>query len=327
MEKNKNERPNYGEEGKKELKRPDATKLFRKGSVFVVVGCVLFACIMFCLCHFVEDWDMNKNANIGAMFGVMSAVFTGLAFAGVIANFIQQREELAKQAEDFDKRIESLNAQNAILQKRDFEDRFFKLLERQIWVRDNYYFRFGHEGFTGLKGMKKAYDLFINYTTKNSEVVGCEDAIQGEMYWEYIERKIGFSENEEENKKGLALPLVGRNANGIGEYLKSFKIVLIHSNLSHYADGLIQICEYVESVELLDSNKRFFYMRFLCNQITRIESCILFYYGLALSEIDHDDRLLSYLMRYSLLKYFDPLDFAEKNHDIQYVEALEKYKA
>jgi hypothetical protein len=71
---------------------------FRPLMVFVVatlvICCGYAAIVLFTL----EDWE--KRGQFGDMFGGVNALFSGLAFAGVIYAILLQRRELALQREE-----------------------------------------------------------------------------------------------------------------------------------------------------------------------------------------------------------------------------------
>ena len=79
--------------------------------------------------------NIEKRGQFGDSFGVVNALFSGLALAGVIYAIILQREELQLQREELEKtreeikgQKEQLEAQNLTLQKQNFESSFFQLL-------------------------------------------------------------------------------------------------------------------------------------------------------------------------------------------------------
>lgn len=79
--------------------------------------------------------DVEVRGQWGDSFGMINALFAGLALAGVIYAIILQREELQLQREELEKtreeikgQKEQLEAQNQTLQKQNFESSFFQLL-------------------------------------------------------------------------------------------------------------------------------------------------------------------------------------------------------
>jgi hypothetical protein len=75
-----------------------------------VLACVIFGlAVIFCI----SDWE--HRGQFGDMFGGLNAVFSGLAFAGVIYAILLQRRELAMQREEMRMSREELAAQNQLI--------------------------------------------------------------------------------------------------------------------------------------------------------------------------------------------------------------------
>lgn len=80
-------------------------------------------------------YPLSQRGTFGDMFGAVNALFSGLAFAGLIYTVWLQRKELQLQRTELSlTRIElegqklQLAAQNETLRKQNFEDTFFQLL-------------------------------------------------------------------------------------------------------------------------------------------------------------------------------------------------------
>lgn len=80
----------------------------------------------------------SDRGTFGDMFGSVNALFSGLAFAALFYTiFLQRRElklhhqELELMHDEIRGQVEQLQAQNATLKKRGFEDTFFELLRLQ----------------------------------------------------------------------------------------------------------------------------------------------------------------------------------------------------
>lgn len=71
---------------------------------FVIVF-VIWACSIFVVYHFVTD--SNDRGNFGDSFGGINALFSGLAFAGIIYTILLQKKELTLQRQELiDTRVE-----------------------------------------------------------------------------------------------------------------------------------------------------------------------------------------------------------------------------
>lgn len=85
-------------------------------------------------------WFLHDDAHrgtFGDMFGGVNALFSGLAFVGVIYAILIQRQELKIQGRELvDTRLE-LREQNKTMQRQRFENTFFELLRLQIDITNS----------------------------------------------------------------------------------------------------------------------------------------------------------------------------------------------
>lgn len=82
------------------------------------------------------DIDLETRGTFGDMFGGLNALFSGLAFAGVIIAIVLQTKELELQRQELEEtraeirgQKEQLEAQAATMKKQAFETAFFRLLQ------------------------------------------------------------------------------------------------------------------------------------------------------------------------------------------------------
>lgn len=82
--------------------------------------------------------DSEKQGQFGDQFGAVNALFSGLAFAGLIFTIILQKKELALQREELSQtreelkgQKEQLTEQNKTLKIQRFENTFFNMMELQ----------------------------------------------------------------------------------------------------------------------------------------------------------------------------------------------------
>lgn len=100
-----------------------------------LIGLVVFVIALWALFAFYV-YDMPKRGTFGDMFGGLNALFSGLAFAGIIYTIYLQRSELALQRQELaltrnelqGQKIQMEN-QNKTLQLQRFESTFFELLK------------------------------------------------------------------------------------------------------------------------------------------------------------------------------------------------------
>ncbi|MEC0248888.1 putative phage abortive infection protein [Paenibacillus chitinolyticus] len=70
----------------------------------------------------------DKAGTVGDMFGGVNALFSGLAFAGLIYTIFLQRKELALQRSEISKSTKELEGQKDLMDLQNFENKFFQLL-------------------------------------------------------------------------------------------------------------------------------------------------------------------------------------------------------
>jgi hypothetical protein len=299
---------------KDKKRRNRALIVFLLAIIIITAVWVVYAKYMLHNCAGLPN-EMVKSGAFGDLYGALGALFTGWAFAGVIATMYYQRKNLEAQRESFE-------TECSISKKRDFEYLYFLLLDRQIKVRDRFYFKFlekkyvgekeyvEEKKYEGLSAMNRAYNVFCDYVAKMKKYDNEDNATAKRKYIDYIETSLGFSENEYEQKKGIALPT--KKISSLEDYYEYFMAIFSCTSIKSYVADLIQICEYVECSDAFDEEKRNFYIRFLGNQLTRIECCVLLFYAFALEKEGEKEgdkienkRLINYLKEYSLLEQLD----------------------
>lgn len=72
--------------------------------------------------------NVDKAGVFGDSFGVLTALFSGLAFAGIIFTILLQREELKLQREELRLTREELTRQHSTMKRQIFENTFFQML-------------------------------------------------------------------------------------------------------------------------------------------------------------------------------------------------------
>ena len=72
--------------------------------------------------------NVDKAGVFGDSFGVLTALFSGLAFAGIVFTILLQREELKLQRKELTLTREEMARQHSTLKKQNFENTFFQML-------------------------------------------------------------------------------------------------------------------------------------------------------------------------------------------------------
>jgi hypothetical protein len=90
-------------------------KIFWLAFIGVLLVCVVYIVIMFFIPVKVSV-NMGPRGAFGDMFGALGALFSGLAFAGLIVTMLQQREDLQNQKDEI-----ALQRDEIALQRKDLE--------------------------------------------------------------------------------------------------------------------------------------------------------------------------------------------------------------
>ena len=114
-------------------------------------------------------YGREDRGTFGDMFGAANALFSGLAFAGIIYAVLLQRKELQLQRQELvatRKELEGqklqLEIQNKTLTKQNFEDTFFQLLRLHNEILNAMDLQDGSEKYQGRDCITRLYDLFKN---------------------------------------------------------------------------------------------------------------------------------------------------------------------
>lgn len=93
-------------------------------SIFWLVGLLFLGFLVFLLFSFSSEPKTLANwSSVGASFGALSALFTGLAFAGLIVTIVQQKRQLGMQSEELKLQRKELKATRKVLKKQNKEFR------------------------------------------------------------------------------------------------------------------------------------------------------------------------------------------------------------
>ena len=145
----------------------------------------------------VDYIDSAERGKFGDMFGVINALFSGLAFAGVIYAVLLQRKELECQREE-------LRAQNTTLKKQNFENTFFQLLRLHNEITNSIEFaKLNNKA----KGKRSFYLFYIELTD----------------YYRALEEQ-GLNREDRINKAYLRF--YGINQNDVSHYFRNLYAIV-----------------------------------------------------------------------------------------------------
>lgn len=233
-----------------------------KNYVKISIGIVICIIILWALSFFLLLLDSTSRGVFGDMFGAVNALFSGLAFAGLIVTLIMQHEELGLQRQELAQTNEELAAQREeftnqtkIMKIQRFENTLFNMLSLQQDIVGSLYYlpKDGADHTPESKG-RYVFDVFYNTTITRFQY-GSEDNVYG--------------------VKGLI-----RAENTPNAYRHVKEISIFDSYFRH----LYRIFKYIEESPLIDETERYDYACIVRAQLSDYELLMLFYNALNVNE-------------------------------------------
>jgi mannitol-specific phosphotransferase system IIBC component len=211
----------------------------------------------------------DNRGTFGDMFGAANALFSGLAFVGLVFAILQQREELKIAKEDaretkkiLDKQQDHIDLQNKQTQKQMFENTFFQMLRMYNEISESVDLYTGSG--TSAKGkdfFKNRYRNLISILSKNYTIRNHKDEFEDNY------------ENFYKNNKG---------------------------DLSHYFRVMYNLIKFVDQSNI---EYKKFYTNILRANLSDYEVGLLFYNGLS----KYGAEFKPLIEKYALLKHHSVL--------------------
>ena len=219
-------------------------------------------------------WLINKNIDcstergtFGDMFGAVNALFSGLAFAGLIVTLLYQKEELKLQREELAQTREELKGQreefeeqNKTMKRQRFENTFFNMLSLQQEIVANL-----------------SFEYYVNPNI-------CPPNIPVEQFYHNSSKGLlrGREVFEGMYKRAIIDYNGRRYADGLYNIFKNFGY-LTYSNIKattrfdHCFRHLYRIYKYVDTSDLITEEERYDYACIIRSQLSDYELVMLFY--------------------------------------------------
>ena len=219
-------------------------------------------------------WLINKNIDcstergtFGDMFGAVNALFSGLAFAGLIVTLLYQKEELKLQREELRETRNELNAQklefqeqNKTMKRQRFENTFFNMLSLQQEIIAN---------------LSYEYYASPNIRPHNiPEEIFYKGAPKGQLH--------GRETFEGIYKHAIIEYNGARHADGIIKILKqngyiAYPVISATTRFDHYFRHLYHIYKFVDTSDLIEDSERYNYACIIRSQLSDYELVMMFY--------------------------------------------------
>lgn len=248
-----------------------------------------------------ESLPFDERGTFGDMFGSINALYSGLAFAGIIFTILLQRKELNYQREELRETRKEFEIQNRTLKLQRFESTFFNLLSLHHQIVDSIDLDIEKE-----KRVKSPAigSMKMNKPTEYERII-----IKGRDVFKltYEELKDNLS-----YKKEIEIVNV--------EYMKFYETV--QTDFGHYFRNLYRIIKLVDQTEfyshseleidpngktrnellaysLPNNNTRYKYTSIIRSQLSDYELLWLFYNGLSKNG---NEKFKPLIEKYSILK-------------------------
>lgn len=101
-----------------------------KEKVWIPIFLAFYVVLIWSFSAFTVNNDGNNRGTFGDMFGAVNALFSGLAFAGIIYTIILQSKELKLQRDEIRETRKEFKQQNETLSQQRFENTFFNMMSQ-----------------------------------------------------------------------------------------------------------------------------------------------------------------------------------------------------
>lgn len=256
--------------------------LFLGGVILCVAG---YAGALLFLTWPIQEISVEKSGVFGDSFGLLTSLFSGLAFAGLIITIIMQKEELSLQRQELSLtrnelagQKEELKLQNETLSVQRFENTFFNMLELLESCRKDINYNPGSRyggPYQGRDAIRQLYTVFVESFLSRHTYDG-----QGSVESHFKEEANGID--------------------GIKVEYKKFYQEQYGEELGQYYRTLYNLLKFVDATKYINNKK--FYTNLVRAQLSRYELALLFYN--CLSSFG-EDRMASLVKRYSILKHLE----------------------
>lgn len=251
-------------------------------SVMIVMVLVLF---LSNLCLVFLPYDENERGTFGDQFGAVNALFSGLAFAGLIYTIILQRHDLKLQRRDL-----RLQREELVLTRKEMEDQTAEFEKQNETLKIQ---RFENTFFNMLSQFQEVVNnLSVMVTTSG----GIYESKGRDVFQAQFEKTVVYVDlkNEAKDKarfRGMKGALEKYNLDG---YLNSDTPTCF----DHYFRLLYRILKFVKTTSLVTTyEEEYEYTAMLRAVLSRYELVWLFYNGLTYGE----EKLKPLIERYAML--------------------------
>lgn len=240
----------------------------KEWKLFIWAGCVIcgvwfasFVVIYLCI----DEWDVRGQ--FGDLFGSVNALFSGLAFAGLVITIIQQRHDLQLQRQAINQSKKDVNQQNETMKIERFENTFFKMLEVQQSIVNDLYATDSHTEWVKQDAPNG----------RSAKEILTKDEYRGRNLFYYVFVLCN-------HKLANQIFPYDTSASGLSEVIKfrgkaCFDDYMTTTMFDHYFRHLYTILKFIEENDWLGETKQYQYATFVRATLSRYELVMLYYNG------------------------------------------------
>lgn len=239
------------------------------------IGFVLFVMMLsaFVVIKLIGDWE--QRGQFGDLFGVVNALFSGLAFAGLIITIRQQHLDLKYQREAIEQTNQEMqnqtiefDKQNKTMRIERFENTFFKMLEVQQSIVNDLYAGDSHSQWVDENSADGVY---------SKKEIPIQDEYRGRNLFYYV---FIMCNHAIENSFLDGTTMVSGLSNVIKRRGKErFDDYMTTTMFDHYFRHLYTILRFISENEWLGADKQYKYATFVRATLSRYELIMLYYNG------------------------------------------------
>lgn len=221
--------------------------------IIAIIGVIALWGLSWILIDKYIDSSMDQGT-FGDKFGAVNALFSGLAFAGLIATLLYQREELKLQRKELNEQKLEFREQNKTLKRQRFENTFFNMLSLQQEIVANISF----------DEVKTIFDF--NAHTQDEQ----RTSYNGRSLFREMYLNLKVSIDKKQFYQGVKGAIQANN-------YSAYSYISATTRFDHYFRHLYRIFKYVDTSDLIPNNERYEYACIVRSQLSDYELVMLFY--------------------------------------------------
>ena len=209
----------------------------------------------------------TDQGTFGDKFGAVNALFSGLAFAGLIVTLLYQKEELKLQREELKETRNELNAQklefqeqNKTMKRQRFENTFFNMLSLQQEIIAN--LSYEYYASPNIRPHNIPEEIFYKGAPKGQ--------LHGRETFEGIYKHAIIEYNGARHTDGI-IKILKQNG-----YI-AYPVISVTTRFDHYFRHLYHIYKFVDTSDLIEDSERYDYACIIRSQLSDYELVMMFY--------------------------------------------------